>query len=442
MRLGLIARIVLIVAVALFAIQLAVLALSFGLGGGRETVGPGSPGLPLRIASLVRLIDGAPAGLRPAIIEAFSDNAQAISILPALPPDTGRSADLARIAQAIRAALALGGTPGREVVAQFDGSGDGEPGDRLRLIVQLASGDYLSLNAEDRVTVRLLGIPIGFFAGLFGLLVAIAALIAVAREMRPLIRLARDVDRIGEQFEPLALNERGAPEVRSLIRAVNAMQQRIANLVKNRSLTLGAISHDLRTYLTRLRLRVEMMPEGRHRAGAIADVEAMQAFVEDALDFAEASFAAVPPADCDLAGLLRRYRTGNGEAGRIALDLPEGPVTVAVDGKALERVCTNLVENALRYGGAAFLHVEQRAAWVVLTIDDPGPGIPAEERTRVFEPFFRLEASRSRESGGAGLGLTIVKRIVERHGGRIELGDSVRGGLCVRVELPAGGPAA
>lgn len=437
MRLGLLARIILIVAVALFAIQLVALAVFFGLGGSREAFGESSPALPRRVAALVVLVDKAPAELRPIILDAFNESGRTARILPELPQDVRRSMGGARIAQAIRVALALRGAPDREAEVQVAERADGRHTDTLAIHVRLTSGEYLLLDVEDRVTVRLLGVPIGFFAGLFGVLVAAAALIAVAREMRPLTRLAREVDRVGEHVDPVRIGERGAPEVRALIRAVNAMQERIANLLRNRTLTLGAISHDLRTYLTRLRLRVEMMPESRHRAGAIADVEAMQALVRETLDFAQAAFAQSESAKADLAAVLRRFCAGHGDAARITLDLPGTPVPAAMGDKALARVCANLIENALRYGGSAYVRAEAAPGWVTLVVEDEGPGIPPEERAHVFEPFYRLETSRNRESGGTGLGLTIVGQIVELYGGRVELGDSVRGGLAVHVAIPA-----
>ena len=441
MRLGLLARIILIVAVAFFVIQLLALFFYFGAGEGRRTLREGSPPLPSQVAALVLLVDKVPADLRPALLEAFSENGRTATIVPALPDGFTRTNGLIRIERSIRAALALQGAEGRQVWARVDGRSESGRGDTLSVYVELADGGYLWLDVEDRVTVRLLGVPIGFFAGLFGVVVALAALVAVAREMRPITRLAREVDRVGENIDPVAIPERGAPELRKLIRAVNAMQERIAALVRNRTLTLGAISHDLRTYLTRLRLRVEMMPESRHRAGAIADVEAMQALVEDTLDFAQDSFAPAEPACADLAAALRRYAAEQNDA-RIIVGVPGHPVRVAMGDKALERVVANLVDNALRYGERAFAGIEAGGARAVLLIEDEGPGIPAEEREHVFEPFHRLEESRNRDSGGTGLGLTIVRRLVERHGGSIELGASRRGGLAVRVALPRAEPPA
>ncbi|MFD2032801.1 ATP-binding protein [Ancylobacter dichloromethanicus] len=405
----------------------------FGAGEGRRALGEASLSLSRQVASLVMLVDEVPAGLRPTVLEAFSENGRTAAIIPGLPAGLSGTNGLIRIERSIGAALALRGVHGRQVLARLDGRS--ESGDTLSVYVELAAGGYLWLDVKDHVTVRLLGVPIGFFAGLFGVVVAFVALMAVAREMRPITRLAQEVDRVGGGIGPVAIPEHGAPELRTLIRAVNAMQKRIAALVRNRTLTLGAISHDLRTYLTRLRLRVEMMPESRHRAGAIADVEAMQALVEDTLDFAQDSFIPVEPAGTDLAAALRRCAAEQGDAD-ISLDLPDGPVRVAMGDKALGRVIANLVGNALHYGKHVFATIETDGTQAVLVIEDEGPGIPVEERERVFEPFHRLEASRNRDSGGTGLGLTIVRRLVERHGGSIKLDTSPRGGLAVRVRLP------
>lgn len=440
MRLGLLARIILIVAMALFVIQLLALFLYFGAGEGRRGLAEGSPSLPGRIASLVLLVDEMPTSLRPALLEAVSEGGRTAAIIPALPDRLTRETELVRVERAIRAALASRDLDAREVRVRLEEHSDSGRGGTLSVYVALAKGGYLWLDVQDRVTIRLLGVPIGFFAGLFGVAVALVALVAVAREMRPITRLAREVDRVGEGMDPVVLPERGAPELRKLIRAVNAMQERIAALMRNRTLALGAISHDLRTYLTRLRLRVEMMPEGRHRAGAIADVEAMQALIEDTLDFAQDAFSPTEPACADLAAALRLYADEQGD-GQVVLRVPDCPVWVAVGNKALGRIIANLVGNALRYGIHAIAAIEQEGPVAVLLIEDDGPGIPLEERERVFEPFHRLEASRNRESGGTGLGLTIVHRLVERHGGRITLGASRAGGLAVRVGLPRVAPA-
>jgi len=438
MRFGLLTRVILILTVALFATQLVALAFYFGFPTGSSKSSDASAGFARQVASLVRLVDEAPADLRPTILEAFTETGHAVSIV-ANPPGEGlMSPSLIRIEHGVRTALAVRGMADSDVRVRLDRRKDAGETDTFSIFVRLESGDYLWLDVKDGVTVRVLGVPIGFFAGLFGIVVAIIALLAVAREMRPLSRLARQVDRIGEHLNPTPIPEKGAPELHSLIRAVNAMQERIAALLRNRTLTLGAISHDLRTYLTRLRLRVEMMPKGAHKLGAIADVEAMQTLIEDTLDFAQGAFVPTEAEPADLAGLLRSYCTGHVQGGQIELDLPDRAVLVRLDEKALLRVCGNLIENAVRYGERALVRVECSADAVRLIVEDEGPGIAPEDHEQVFEPFFRLEASRNRESGGAGLGLTIVKRIVERHGGTVTLGETSRAGLKVTVTLPPG----
>lgn len=441
MRLGLLARIILILALAFFAIQLFALVFFFGASGGRDTLGQVSPSVPRQVGAIVELFETLPSDLRPVAIDALAEQGRNLAIVPVPPADMPEEPLLNRVRTAILGVLRFRGLPERDVRVRFV---DGQPsggGDTLQVYVRLHSGDYLALDIVDHVTVRLLGIPIGFFAGLFGVVVALVALFAVAREMKPLTRLAREVERVGERLGPQPIPEQGAPEVRALVRAVNAMQERIAALVKNRTLTLGAISHDLRTHLTRLRLRVEMMPDGPHRAGAVVDVEGMQALVEDTLDFARTSLATSDRTSGDLAGLLRRFAAEHPQAARLIVDAPPGEVRVALGEPALERIVSNLVENALRFGGLTHVGIIPGRPHVELTVEDDGPGIPASERAHVFEPFHRLEGSRNRESGGSGLGLTIVRRIAEMHGGAVTLESSALGGLMVRVSLPAAGDA-
>ncbi|HEY9214968.1 MAG TPA: ATP-binding protein, partial [Ancylobacter sp.] len=272
-------------------------------------------------------------------------------------------------------------------------------------------------------------------SGLLGILVAGAALLAVARETKPLSLLARELDKLGTRSRPILIPERGATEVRTLIRAVNAMQERIAALIGNRTLVLGALSHDLRTHLTRLRLRIELLPAGKERERAIADVEGMFALFEDTLDFAQMSFGE-SGAGTDLGELLERRVVERGDGGAIHLHDMETLPRLAVNETAMARLVDNLIENALRYGGEASLSASHDEGWVVLRVEDRGPGIPPEERDRVFEPFVRLDPSRNRESGGTGLGLTIVKQVVDTHGGQITLADREGGGLSVTVRLP------
>jgi signal transduction histidine kinase len=178
----------------------------------------------------------------------------------------------------------------------------------LRVVYPLTSGGVLVAETVDELTVRVLGLPPGFWAGILGFVVAALALYAVVRETSPLARLARSVERFGEAIEPAPVPERGAREVRALIVAFNHMQSRIADLVRGRTFMLAAISHDLRTYLTRLRLRVEMVADADVRERATRDVEDMNALLEDALAFARTSFNGAAGESVDVVGVVRLER--------------------------------------------------------------------------------------------------------------------------------------
>jgi signal transduction histidine kinase len=222
-----------------------------------------------------------------------------------------------------------------------------------------------------------------------------------------------------------------------LIATLNRMQERLAALVRGRTILAGAISHDLRTYLTRLRLRVDAIEDLAERAGAESDIDAMTGIVENALAFAQSASRAGPRETLDLAALLRsesEHYAAQGAAVRWLL--PADPVPVAGDGVALKRVLANLVDNALRYAGEAVVTLSAADDFAGLTVDDHGKGIPAEEREVVFEPFYRLDASRSRESGGTGLGLALTRQIVEAHDGRITALEAPGGGTRMQVMLP------
>ena len=240
----------------------------------------------------------------------------------------------------------------------------------------------------------------------------------------------------------MSLPERGAREVRALIAAFNRMQSRIAELVRGRAFMLAAMSHDLRTYLTRLRLRVEMVPDADLRERAARDVEDMNALLEDALVFARTSFGSIRPEAVDLVGIVRHECAERAAiGGAVRAELPPERVIVAGERAALARVVGNLIDNALKYGGEAEVSVSAGTGAVEIMVDDRGPGVPAAERQRIFEPFLRLDPSRNRERGGAGLGLAISRHLVQCHGGAIGVEDRPGGGARFRVSLPLAAPA-
>jgi signal transduction histidine kinase len=277
---------------------------------------------------------------------------------------------------------------------------------------------------------------------------------AVRRATGPLKTFAAAARDLGADASAPPLAETGPREVRDAARAFNGMRERIRRFVEDRTRMVAAISHDLRTPITRLRLRAELMDDGPARAKMLADLDEMERMVSATLAFARDDSAPKARAPVDLAVLLREMVADGearaGESPRAYQDAPlpgrglkasyAGPASCVVTGDelALKRAFANLLENAWRYGGAARVTLGGTDGHAEVAIDDDGPGIPEEERDNVFRPFYRLESSRSRETGGAGLGLALARSAILAHGGTIALANRPEGGLRVRVTLPSG----
>ncbi len=439
-RLGLVWRVALIVIAALVAIQM-VAAAAYYVQRGRATESGFRVPLPDQIAAIVQLVERAPPEQRTLVLRIANGAGLRVAIERHAPPEPH---PLQR-APWIEAAVAryLGESGEGALRAYYIGAQSDRPTLEtfsvrpIRIVYPLPGGGVLVAETLDELTVQVLGLPPGFWAGIIGFAVAALALYAVVRETSPLARLARSVERFGEAIEPVAVPERGAREVRALTGAFNRMQSRIAELVRGRTFMLAAISHDLRTYLTRLRLRVEMVPDADIRERATRDVEDMNALLEDALAFARTSFNGTAREAVDVVGIVRhecaeRAATG----GAVRAELPPGRVIVAGERAALARVVGNLIDNALKYGREADVSVVAGTGAVEIMVDDRGPGIPSGERQRIFEPFLRLDPSRNRERGGAGLGLAIARHLIQHHGGAIAVEDRPGGGARFRVSLP------
>ena len=254
---------------------------------------------------------------------------------------------------------------------------------------------------------------------------------------RPLARLARAADAFGEDPEGAPLAERGPSEVRKVIAAFNRMQARVRSQLQERAQLLGAISHDLQTPITRLRLRLELLSEPELRVKMQRDLDEMEAMVGSALEFFRAVGKQSRRQPVDVAALVDSLCEDRRETGdRVsARGTPQAPFPA--DPQALRRCLENLVGNAVRYAGAAEIEVDDDAAQLRIAVRDRGPGIPEPELERVFEPFYRVDGSRNRASGGTGLGLSIAREIARWHGGDIRLRNaSDGGGLLAELILP------
>jgi len=316
----------------------------------------------------------------------------------------------------------------------------------LILVVGLLAAQFTSLwlHMEERQMLlaqgysQIAGVPTRFWMHLaltLGAVIAVA-LIGVRLVTRPIQRLADAAEAFGRDLDSPPLDETGPTETRRAAEAFNRMQARIKRLVAERSRALAAVSHDLRTPLTRMRLRAELVDDEALRAQIGADIDDMQAMVESTLDYLRGLRDNEAVQEIDIVALLQSL-----VADEQAL---ERPVTLEAGAAApfagrlsvLRRALANLVDNAVKYGGAARIRVEDGGEVLRLVVEDGGPGIPEEALASVVEPYVRLETSRSRATGGVGLGLAIARDAARLHGGELELGNRPGGGLAATLVLP------
>lgn len=435
-RLGLFGRLSAIVFLSFMALLAVIAGINYAQ---RDVEAPRAGELAVQVAGIVRLLER-PAEDREAVLQAVNGNALTVTIAAERPVRAMDERQLRGAEQAL--AIYLDRLPGREVVILALPDEDGRLSrwaiwrsaeQRIRLAVKLADGDWAVIETGGDLGRRLFGLAPGFWLAAAGFLVGAVALITLSREARPLRALAASVQAFQATAEPRRVAPAGAPEIRSLIEAVNRMQERIAALLRGRVTLLAGISHDVKTYVTRLRLRAEAIEDDGLRTKIVGDLEEMTALIDDALSVARGAAAPERREPVDLAAL----------AASIALETPgasaraNGAVRTMGDPLALKRALANVVANAVRYGERARIAVAQSGDRAVVTVEDDGPGIPAAERLAVFEPFHRLEGSRSRSTGGSGLGLAIVQQIVEAHGGSVTIGDAPSGGAQVVLTFTA-----
>ena len=298
-------------------------------------------------------------------------------------------------------------------------------GSRLRLQVFPPPNSVLSGLHDYRMIILL-----------FLFSITVLAYLVARMTTRPLKQLAQAAKDLGNDINHPPLTPAGASEIRQASAAFNAMQARIRQYIFQRTQMLAAITHDLQTPLTRMRLRLEKVGDPELQQRLVDDLSAMQHMVREGLDLARSMDSTENMQALDLDSLL----------GSVCCDATDAGQQVEVKGHtgralmgrpmALRRCLVNLIDNAVKYGQQALVTVESVSGAARIRIRDNGPGIAPAELTRVFEPFYRVETSRSRESGGTGLGLTIARNIAEQHGGSIALANHPEGGLEVTMILP------
>ena len=272
-----------------------------------------------------------------------------------------------------------------------------------------------------------------FFGPGAGLLfvVVVLAVWASRRATKPFDRFTQAAERLGLDVNAEPLDETGPREVKHAAKAFNTMQARLQAFIKDRTHMLAAISHDLRTPITRLKLRAEFISDDEQRTKMLADLDEMEAMIAATLNFARDDAANEPTCDLDLSALISGL-TENNDTKIIA------PETCRFTGRpiGLKRMIANVLSNAERFAENTEIQLDCLDDKVIITVMDDGPGIPEDMLERVFDPFVRVEESRSRETGGTGLGLSAVRSIAHAHGGRVELTNRPEGGLKVEITLP------
>lgn len=271
--------------------------------------------------------------------------------------------------------------------------------------------------------------------GVLALLLS-AVLYAVTRTItRPLGDLARAADEVGRGATTTPLKERGARELRRATHAFNSMQERLRRYLDSRTQVLAAMSHDLRTPLTRLRLRVESIDDDDLRQRCVEDLDEMSNMIRGALGVFRGLNDDEVPVPVDINALARELQRQHAELGGEVGIEGEAQSPYTAKSLALKRCLGNLVQNAIRHGVRATIRIED-GPQLVLRVLDEGTGIPEDMLDKVFEPFFRLEHSRNRDTGGTGLGLSIARDIAQQHGGSLTLRNRDAGGLEATLTLP------
>jgi len=379
------------------------------------------------VASSVALLDRLPAAERAAWLPRLERRTYRFSLGPGDPGHAPDSAHSRRIAEAFMDAIGK-----RYKVTAY--AVPGHP-DRVQAHVILSDGTALTID------MRPAGLPVSNWlpAVLLGQLVLLAAFTwaGVRLATRPLAQLADAADRLGPDLKTEPLPESGPQEVTRAARAFNAMQARIAGHMAERTQILAAISHDLQTPITRMRMRADMLDDGVQRDKMNRDLREMEALVKDGVAYARTLHGALEaPCRIDPDAMLDSLVGDYQDAGRAVTLRGTAGASFATRPHALRRILGNLVDNGLKYAGAVEIGVEAPAAGeLVILVRDFGPGIPEAELEKVFEPFYRLEASRNRDTGGTGLGLAIARQLASSLGGALELGNHPQGGLEARLRI-------
>jgi two-component system osmolarity sensor histidine kinase EnvZ len=418
----------------------------------RRRVGNAAGLLPDQIASIVHLWPSLQSSQRKDVLAAISWAGLSYRVTFDPPIITPADAHVREVEDAVR--KRIGGADGASVVALIRARAFGNDrhalnwamsSEPIRVYVHLATGDWLVTEARGDLLTRFLGLPTGFWVGVIGLLLACGVLWAILREGRAVERIAQSVDTFAATGVPQPIVVGGSPELAALARQTLRMQQQVARLLRERNAMLGAIAHDINTYIQRLKLRLDILEDPNQVEKARHDLDAMSRMVEDALLVAVHANPLKQKQTVDFGAVVaHEVEAARMAGGDVTLQRDgSGPFFVAGDHSALSRALSNVIGNALRYGKRARVSICRNKTTVDIVVDDDGPGIPPSERQAVFTAFHRAESSRNRSTGGTGLGLAIAFGIIERqHGGSVAIADAPTGGARLKISVPCDDDAA
>lgn len=382
------------------------------------------------VATSVAILDRLPAAERPAWLPKLARGNYHYILGPGAPGST--PADKGS-RDAIRS---LNKTLGGQYQLRF--SSVAGPVSHIQAHMVLGDGSPLTLDLIPHMPPVARWLPIVFTFQL--ILVVLCAWLAVRQVIRPLMRFTRAVESLEPAVgNPPAMPEQGPLEVQQAARAFNSMQRRIQGYIRQRSQILAAISHDLQTPITRMKLRIEMAEEPALRDRLMQDLDDMTQLVREGIAWARSSESLEEPLlAIELHAFIDSIACDYLDVGKnVRFMQPAGVFSLAARPQALRRVMTNLLDNALKFGGSAEITLNHpNSQSVTISVADDGPGIPEDELEAVLQPFYRVESSRNRSTGGTGLGLAIAAQLVGQSGGKLTLSNREGGGLQVNVTLP------
>lgn len=303
------------------------------------------------------------------------------------------------------------------------------------VIVPLSDGRMLNVAFYKKIVPSIWSTPLPLSLAIAAILVSLVGALTVRRITQPLRQLTTAAETLGRGEAVIPLRECGPDDIRRTAVAFNRMQDRLHRFVADRARMFAAIGHDLRTPLTTLRLRAELVEDTELQERMLATIDEMQAMTEATLSLSAQETNTEPTRTIDLTALVESVCDDLAELGKPVRFLGGERITYRCRPEGLRRTIRNLVENAVRYAGRAEVRLVATGANVEIVVEDDGPGIPLDKVEEVFAPFFRLETSRSRETGGIGLGLSIARAIARQHGGDIVLTPR-EPGLKAAVVLP------